>query len=103
MADTPKPEAPAAVRLVEIKHGLFINPAAVSMANCVVEEQWEKTRPGSEPTNFKQEKHYALTLTLFDGGTVVLTAMADIVAASKILGLPDCSTWKAPPKPRMGF
>ena len=103
MPDTPIPAAPAAVQLVEIKQGLFINPAAVSMANCVLEEHWEKSRPGSDPANLTQEKHYVLTITLFDGGTVVLTDLSDIVAASKLLGLPDCSTWKAPLKQRMGF
>jgi hypothetical protein len=73
--------------LKEMKPRVWVNPDAVAVATCVADGAWMMpTKSGGE--NGNGEPHCMLALTLWDGLSIVLTEMTDIVKASSVLKLP---------------
>jgi hypothetical protein len=82
-------------KLWEIKPGVWINPDAVAMAACVANGAWMMpAQNGSGIGN--HERRCMLVLTLWDGSSIALNELDDIVRAASVLKLPHPMTWKVP-------
>jgi hypothetical protein len=82
--------ADQAFKLHEIKPGMWINPAAVAMAECVggVKKYDPATKDFTD--------YYELTLTLWGGSSVTLTDTTEIQKLVALLGLDEVEKWPPP-------
>jgi hypothetical protein len=82
--------ADQASKLLEIKTGTWINPAAVAMAECVGGVK------KFDPVTKDFSDYFELTLTLCGGSSVTLTDTADIQKVVDLLGLDELEKWPPP-------
>jgi len=82
--------ADQSINFHEIKPGTWINPAAVAMAECVGGVK------KFDPVTKDFSDYYELTLTFWDGSSLILTETTHIQKVVALLGLDEVEKWPPP-------